>query len=106
MPNPFLYISRVRFQTVQFSIVFLFTHSYMSKTVLFETIQFSISTQFNSIRTIHRTQSGVITTEQSGPGNDSNEGDCRIHRLQLCKDSPNECPRYDTKQSDGEVPVM
>ena len=21
-------------------------------------------------------------------------------------DSPNECPRYDTKQSDGEVPVM
>ena len=21
-------------------------------------------------------------------------------------DSPNECPRYDTKQSDGEIPVM
>ena len=23
-----------------------------------------------------------------------------------CKPAPNECPRYDTKQSDGEVPVM
>ena len=22
------------------------------------------------------------------------------------EDSPNECPRYDTKQSDGEIPVM
>ena len=35
--------------------------------------------------------------------------DCRIHRLHLCRvvtPSPNECPRYDTKQSDGEVPVM
>ena len=27
---------------------------------------------------------------------------CRIHRLLLS----NECPEYDTKQSDGEVPVM
>ena len=26
---------------------------------------------------------------------------CRIHRLHL----PNECPGYDTKQSEGEVPV-
>ena len=26
--------------------------------------------------------------------------------LQMGKTSPNECPRYDTKQSDGEVPVM
>ena len=33
---------------------------------------------------------------------------CGIHRLHLCKGvrSPNECPGYDTKQSDGEVPVM
>ena len=32
----------------------------------------------------------------------------RIHRLHLSKGvrTPNECPRYDTKQSDGEVPVM
>ena len=35
---------------------------------------------------------------------------CRIHRLLLCRGvrppPPNECPGYDTKQSDGEVPVM
>ena len=33
---------------------------------------------------------------------------CRIHQLLLCKEDllPNECPGYDTKQSDGEVPVM
>ena len=34
---------------------------------------------------------------------------CRIHRLYLyrgVRPHPNECPGYDTKQSDGEFPVM
>ena len=33
---------------------------------------------------------------------------CRIHRLLLCTGVRpiNECPGYDTKQSDGELPVM
>ena len=34
---------------------------------------------------------------------------CRIHWLLLCRGVrpiPNECPGYDTKQSDSEVPVM
>ena len=33
---------------------------------------------------------------------------CRIHRLLLCRGVrlPNECLGYDTKQSDGEVPIM
>ena len=33
---------------------------------------------------------------------------CRIHRMHLCKwvRLPNECPVNDTKQSDGQVPVM
>ena len=34
---------------------------------------------------------------------------CRIHRLHLCRGVrhlANECPGYETKQSDGEVPVM
>ena len=34
---------------------------------------------------------------------------CRIHRLLLCRGlrpHPNECPGYDTNQSDGEVPIM
>ena len=34
----------------------------------------------------------------------------RIHRLLLCRrvrpPTHNECPGYDTKQSDGEIPVM
>ena len=35
--------------------------------------------------------------------------DCRRHRLHLCRGvrpPPNECPGYDTKQSDDEAPVM
>ena len=33
---------------------------------------------------------------------------CRIHWLLFCREvrPPNECPAYDPKQSDGEVPVM
>ena len=33
---------------------------------------------------------------------------CRIYQLLLCRGvgPPNECPGYDSKQSDGEVPVM
>ena len=34
---------------------------------------------------------------------------CRTHRLLLCREVrpyPNECPGYDTKQSNGEVPAM
>ena len=46
----------------------------MSKTVLFQTIQFSISTQFSSIRPIDRALSGATTLGQSGPGNNGNEG--------------------------------
>ena len=34
---------------------------------------------------------------------------CKIHRLHFCRGvrpPPNKCPGYDTKQSDGKVPVM
>ena len=34
---------------------------------------------------------------------------CRMHQLYFCrgcKTSPNKCPRYDTKQYDGEAPVI
>ena len=34
---------------------------------------------------------------------------CKIHQLRLCRGVRplfHECPEYDTKQSDGEVPVM
>ena len=44
------------------------------KTVLFQTIQFSICTQFSSIWPIDRTLSGAIPPGQSGLGSDGNEG--------------------------------
>ena len=46
----------------------------MSKTVLFQVTQFSISTQFSSIWPIDRTLSGATTQSQNGPGSDGNEG--------------------------------
>ena len=46
----------------------------MPKTVPFQTIQFCISTQFNSIWPIDRTLSGATTLGLNGPGSDGNEG--------------------------------
>ena len=46
----------------------------MWKTVPFQTIQFSISTQFNSIWPIDRTLSGATIPGQSGSGRKGNEG--------------------------------
>ena len=62
------------------------------KTVLFQTIQFSISTQFSSIWPRDRMLSGATTPGQSGPGSDSNEG--VLHILQSCsitRVSPSDC---------------
>ena len=46
----------------------------MSKTVLFQTIQFSMNTQFSSIWPIDRSLSGATISGQSGPGSDGDEG--------------------------------
>ena len=43
------------------------------KTILFQAIQFCMSTQFSSIWPIDRTLSGATTPGQSGPGSDSRE---------------------------------
>ena len=45
----------------------------MSKTVLFQEIQFCISKHFSSIWAIGRILSGTTTPEQSGRENDGNE---------------------------------
>ena len=50
----------------------------MSKTVLFQTIQFNISTQFSSVRPIDRTLSGATIPGLSGLGSD---GDKEILRI-------------------------
>ena len=44
------------------------------KIVLFQTIQFSISTQFSSIWPIDKILSVATTPDQSGPGSDGNKG--------------------------------
>ena len=46
----------------------------MSKIVLFQAIQFSISTQFSSIWPIDRIQSGATTRDQSEPWSDDCKG--------------------------------
>ena len=46
----------------------------MSKTVLFQTIQFNVNKKFSSISPIDRTLLGATTLCQSEPGNDGNEG--------------------------------
>ena len=45
----------------------------MSKIGLFQTILFSISTQFSCIGPTDRTLSGATTPGESGPGSDGNE---------------------------------
>ena len=62
-----LRVKTVLFQTIQFHV----STVSMSKTVLFPIIQFIISTLFSSI---DRTLSGTIAPCQCGPTNDCNEG--------------------------------
>ena len=111
MPNPFLCIQIVLFQTIQFTIntqfkcqkqfyfklfslvnkvkcsqallcitnnrikhqSFIYTQLNV-KIILFQIIQFSISTQFSSSRPIDSTLSGTTTLGQSGLGSNGNEG--------------------------------
>ena len=64
----------------------------MSKTVLFQVIQFSISTQFSSIWHIATTLSGATTPAQSAPGSDDNEGVLRIpQNSNITATSPSDC---------------
>ena len=64
---------------IQFSISIVFVCSRKNvKTILFQTIQFRISTQSSSILPIDRTLSGAIITGHSGSGSNGNEGVLRI----------------------------
>ena len=64
----------------------------MSKTVQFQTIQFSISTQFSSILPIDKTLLGDITLGQSGPGSDGNERVLHIPQSSsIIGTSPSDC---------------
>ena len=121
MSNPFLCIWTVLFQTIQFNIskwfqVLLcitnnsiycqsFIYSWMSKqfslaevckinvkTILFQTIQFSISIQFSSIWPIDRTLSGSATPGQREPKSDGNKGVlCIPQSYSITGTSPSDC---------------
>ena len=65
-----------QFYSKQFSLAQVRSLNILKK--LFQTIQFSISTQFSSIWPIDWTLSGATTTGQSGPGSDGNKGILRI----------------------------
>ena len=67
---------------------FIFIH----KTVLFQAIQFTISTKFSSIWPIDKTLSGATTPGQSGPGSDAKEGLLRISQSSsITGTSPSDC---------------
>ena len=57
------------FQTIQFSM----STQVKYQPVLFQVIQFNISMQFSFIWTIHRTLPGATTPGQGVPGSDGNE---------------------------------
>ena len=75
MWNPFSYIKTVLLETIRFSVSTL----KMLKAVLFQAIPFSISTHFSPIWPIDRTQSSATILGQSWTGSDGNEGVVHIH---------------------------
>ena len=54
---------------------------FYTQTVLFQTIQFSINTQFGSIQPVHRKLSGANTPGLSGPGINGYEGVLNISQI-------------------------
>ena len=63
-----------------------------TKTVQFQAIQFSISTQFSSIWLIDRILSGASTPGQSGPGSDGKEvALCISQSSGITGTSPSDC---------------
>ena len=83
----------VLIQLIQLSISRDFIYTQLNvKTQLFQTIQFSISTQFSSIWPIDRTLSDATTPGQSGPWSDANEGVLRIPQSsRVTGTSPSDC---------------
>ena len=87
------------------SIVFVYQQLKI-KIVLFQTIQFSISTRFSSIWPIKRIQSGATTPVQSKPGSDGIEGVLRIPQSsRIARTSPSDCLVSYTGHSCGVIPL-
>ena len=71
-------MSKNRFHFKQFSLTIV--RSLRDKTVLFQVIQFNISTHFSSVRLIDGILSGAITPGQTTPESKCNEGVLCIHQ--------------------------
>ena len=83
-----LNVKTVLIQTIQFSISIVST----SKTVLFQVIQFNIRTQISSIGPIDRTLLGATTLSQSGAGSNGNKGIvCIPQSSSITGTSPSDC---------------
>ena len=77
------------------------------KTVLFQAVQFSISTQFGSIWPLDRTLSGATTPGHSGPGSDGNKGVLRIlQSSSIIRTSLSDCLVSYTGQSLGSLQII
>ena len=64
----------------------------MSKGVLFQTVHFSITTQFSSIWSIDRSLPGATISGQGGPGSDVNDGViCILQSSSIIGTSPSDC---------------
>ena len=62
------------------------------KTIIFQTIKFSINTQFTLIWPIDRALSGATTLGQCGPGSDGNKGVLHITQSSsITGTSPSDC---------------
>ena len=82
----------VLFQTIQLSISTIFCLHTNVKTVLFQRIQFNWRTLFSSIWPIDRALSGATTPGQSGPGSDGIKVVIRfLQRSSITGVSPSNC---------------
>ena len=81
------------FQMIQLDRRRIFVYTQLNvKTVLFQTIQFSISTQFSSIWPIDRILSGATTPGLSEPGSDGNKGVlCIPQSFNITETSTSDC---------------
>ena len=88
MPKPFYTYKQFYFK--QFSLAWV--RSFNVKTILFQTVQFSVSTQFSSIWLIDRTLSGATTLSPSGLGCNSNKWVPRISQCSsITGTTPSDC---------------
>ena len=90
---------------------FLFQPIQLSQSVPIQTIQFSISTQFSSIKLIDGALSDTTIPGQSGPGSDGNEGVLHVPQsFSITRTSPSEClgsyPGYLLGVGGGLIPLQ